>query len=384
MVNAAGTATFGAAISEHPNAAYAIGEAAGSVLDQVGVGADVAIVFVTRPHGDEMADIAAAVQAILQPTAFIGTTAVGVIGGPSEVEDVAAVSVWAGRTGPAEAVRLEVVRSSDGTAVVGMPDDAATGRRTLVLLTDPYSFPSEAFVRASNEQYPNLAIVGGMASAGGPGANRLAVQGEIHMEGAVGILLPEGVDDSTVVSQGCRPVGDPFIVTASEGNLIHELASRPALERLRSIVDDADADDRELLTHGLHVGLVIDESAEDYGRGDFLIRRVLGADHEAGALRIGDHAPIGTTLQFHVRDAATASGDLRAMLAPVEADAALLFTCNGRGTSLFGAPDHDAELVHGAVNGGAVAGMFCAGELGPVRRENHVHGFTASVLLFYG
>ena len=115
-----------------------------------------------------------------------------------------------------------------------------------------------------------------------------------------------------------------------------------------------------------------------------MIRGVLGADHETGAIRIGDHAPVGSTLQFHVRDAASASDDLREMLVPVEADAALVFTCNSRGTRLFGTPDHDAEMVHDAVHGGAVAGMFCAGEMGPVRGENHVHGFTASILLFYG
>jgi len=383
-MTAAGAATFGAAVSEHPDPAHAVGEAAGAVLDQVGPGADIALLFVTGPHVDAMGDIAAAVHTILQPGAFIGTTAVGVIGGPTEVEDIPAVSVWAGRTGTSEAVRLEVVRSSDGTAIIGMPDDAAVGRRTLILLTEPYSFPTEAFVRASNEQYPNLTIVGGMASAGGPGANRLAVQGEIHVEGAVGILLPDGTDDRAVVSQGCRPVGDPFIVTASDRNLVHGLGSRPALERLRTLIDDAEEDDRALLARGLHVGLVVDESVAEFERGDFLIRGVLGADHDAGAIRIGDHAPVGTTLQFHVRDAASASADLQELLGPVEADAALVFTCNGRGTQLFESPDHDAELVHDAVHGGAVAGMFCAGELGPVRGQNHVHGVTASVLLFYG
>ncbi|MEZ5244269.1 MAG: FIST N-terminal domain-containing protein [Acidimicrobiales bacterium] len=383
-MTAAGAATFGAAISEHPDPAHAVAEAAGAVLDQVGPGADVVLLFVAGAHADAITDIASAVNAILQPGALIGSTAVGVIGGPTETEDVPAVSVWAGRTGPAEAVRLEVVRSPDGTAVVGMPDGAGIGRRTLILLTEPYSFPTEAFLQAGNEQYPGLAIVGGMASAGGPGANRLVVQGETHIDGAVGILLPEGLDDTTIVSQGCRPVGTPLIVTSSDRNMVHELASRPALERLRGVIDDADGDERELLSRGLHVGLVIDERAAEFGRGDFLIRGVLGADHEAGAIRIGDHAPVGTTLQFHVRDAASASEDLREMLAPVGADAALVFTCNGRGVRLFGEPDHDAEMVHAAVHGGAVAGMFCAGELGPVQGRNHVHGLTASILLFYG
>ncbi|MFT5200799.1 MAG: small ligand-binding sensory domain FIST [Candidatus Aldehydirespiratoraceae bacterium] len=382
---AAGAATYGAAVSEHPDAAHAVAEAAGAVLDQVGPGVDMAILFVTGPHREAMAEIASAVHAILRPVAFVGTTAVSVIGGRSEVEDVAAVSVWAGHVGDAEAVRLEVVQSPDGTAVIGMPDEAAIGRRTLVLLAEPFTFPTEAFVRASNEQYPDLTIFGGLASAGGGlGANRLTVQGEMHYDGAVGVLLPAGLDEVGVVSQGCRPVGDPYTVTRSEGNLVHELGMRPAMDRLRTLIDDADEDDRALLSRGLHVGLVVNETADDLSTGDFLIRGVLGADHQAGALRIGDHAPVGSTLQFHVRDANSATDDLTERLGSVDADAALVFTCNGRGTQLFGAPDHDASMVYDAVNGGAVAGMFCAGEIGPVAGQNHVHGFTASVLLFYG
>lgn len=380
----AGTATFGAAVSEHPDAADAVAEAAGAVLDAVGPGADIAFLFVTGPHAAVIEEIAGAVRAILRPVALCGATAVSVIGGPSEVEDVAAVSIWAGHVGDAEAVRLEVVATSDGTAVVGMPDDAAIGRRTLVLLADPFTFPTEAFVRATNDQYPNLQVIGGLASAGGPGANRLIAQGEVHHDGAVGILLPEGFDTPTVVSQGCRPVGDPFIVTASDGNLVTELGSQPALDRLRALVDEADDEERTLLARGLHVGIVVDESAAEFGRGDFLIRAVLGSDPARRGIRIGDQVPVGTTLQFHVRDAASADADLDGLLASVDADAALVFTCNGRGTALFGVPDHDAALVSATVHGGAVSGMFCAGEIGPVRGRNHVHGFTASVLLFYG
>ena len=58
------------------------------------------------------------------------------------------------------------------------------------------------------------------------------------------------------------------------------------------------------------------------------------------------------------------------------------FTCNGRGENLFGRAGHDAELVHDLTGSRATAGMFCAGEFGPVAGANHVHGFTASSLLF--
>jgi small ligand-binding sensory domain FIST len=83
-----------------------------------------------------------------------------------------------------------------------------------------------------------------------------------------------------------------------------------------------------------------------------------------------------------VRDAGTADEDLRLLLAGPPASAALVFTCNARGSRFFGAPDHDALAVHDATGRGAVAGMFCAGEIGPVGPVNHVHGYTASVLLF--
>ena len=87
-------------------------------------------------------------------------------------------------------------------------------------------------------------------------------------------------------------------------------------------------------------------------------------------------------MQFHVRDADAADEDLRELLAGVDADAALLFTCNGRGAHLFGVPDHDAGLVEQLLGPIPLAGAFCAGEIGPVGGRNFLHGFTASLALF--
>lgn len=376
---------FGAGISEHPDPADAVGEVVGTVVERIGIEPDIAVLFVSGHPRDRFAEIASAVHELLAPRTIIATTAVSAIGGDLEAEEGPAVSLWAAHVGPAEAVRLETIRTEDGTAVVGMPDGAAVGRRTLILLTEPFSFPADAFLHASNEQYPGLAIVGGVASApGGPGDNRLFVDGAVHTDGAVGILLPEGLGEFTVVSQGCRPVGEPLTVTAADGNLVRGLGSRPALERLSELYDEADDSERALISNGLHVGLAVDETTEAFGRGDFLVRGVLGADQSEGALRIGARAAVGTTLQFQVRDAESARADLRELLRSVDADAALVFSCNGRGHRLFGESDHDATAVAEAAERGAVAGMFCAGEFGPIRGQNHVHGFTASMLFLYG
>jgi small ligand-binding sensory domain FIST len=198
----------------------------------------------------------------------------------------------------------------------------------------------------------------------------------------VGFVLPPEVATSVIVSQGCRPIGRPMAVTGATANLVESLASEPALPLLLRLIESLDPDDRSLAAAGLHFGRVVDERADTFGPGDFLIRNVLGAVRERNAVAVGDEPPVGTTVQFQVRDAVAADEDLRAMLADATGDAALVFTCNGRGQRLFGEPDHDARVVHDALGSPALAGMFCAGEIGPVGGRSFVHGFTASVLLF--
>jgi small ligand-binding sensory domain FIST len=380
-MSAPGTQRFGAAVSRHPIASTAIGEVVGAVLDQVGFGPDVAALFVTAPHLRAVGDLVDVVRAVLGPRVLVGATASAVIGGAEEIEDAPAVSLWAGRVGAVRPLRLDAFADNGGWTVTGLPRDLGRAPATLVLLTDPDTFPTDAFLRQVAEVAPATTVIGGLASAGRGAGNRLVLDGLLLDDGAVGFLLEEA-PTRVVVSQGCRPIGEPFIVTRAEHNFIHELGGRPALERVQQLIDGASPADRSLLVQGLHAGIVIDESKADFARGDFLVRNVLGANRESGAVAVGDLVEAGTTVQFQVRDAATADEDLRALLDGPPAASALVFTCNGRGSHLFAEPDHDAALVAEAVRGGAVAGMFCAGEIGPVGGRTFLHGFTASVLLF--
>jgi small ligand-binding sensory domain FIST len=329
-------------------------------------------------------DIAAAVRTLLAPRVLLGATASAVIGGEREVEDAPALSLWAGRfAGSVESVRLEARQTVDGWELAGLDPAAGERARTLIAVADPFSFPVGDVLTALEARHPTLAVVGGLASAArGPGGNRLVLDGSLYDHGAVGVLLDATASPTAVVSQGCRPVGHPFIVTRSERNVLYELAGRPALERLLEMVEELSPEDRTLAARGLHCGIAIDESKLDYERGDFLIRGVLGADREAGAVAVGDAVPVGATVQFQVRDAASADDDLHEMLSGRRAGGALVFTCNGRGVQLFGTPHHDASAVSQLLDTSAVGGMFCAGEIGPVGGRNHMHGFTASVALF--
>ncbi|MEO7557351.1 MAG: FIST N-terminal domain-containing protein [Acidimicrobiales bacterium] len=377
------TAPYGAAMSEHPLATHATGEVIGQVLEAVGPAPDLAVLFVTAAHTGALAEMAETVRKLLQPTTLLAVTAVSVLAGGREVEEQPAVSLWAGNVGGVPTpVRLEMVPGDDGLTVRGLPPEAADGPRTLVLLADPFQLPVDTFVAELASTHPQLQVVGGVASAArAPGGNRLVLDSCVFTDGAVGALLPAGAPVSTVVSQGCRPIGTPMIVTKAEGQIVYALAGQRALDRLTSLVEAMTVEDRGLVQNGLHVGRVIDERKATFGRGDFLIRNILGGDRDVGALAVGDEVPVGATLQFHVRDAESADQDLRELLDGRSAAGALVFTCNGRGMHFFGRPDHDAEVVAEQV-GPAVAGMFCAGELGPVGERSFLHGFTASILLF--
>jgi small ligand-binding sensory domain FIST len=368
---------FAAALSEHPNPAVAVGEVTGQVLDVLGTaGADLALLFVTGHHAAALADAGDVVRTLLHPATLLGVTAVSVLANGREVEETPAVSLWAGRFGA-----VHPLRYGPGAEPTAPPFEPSA----LVLLGDPFSFPAEEAFASLAERFPGLPVIGGMASAArGPGGNRLLLDDAVVGAGAVGAFLGPGLEVETVVSQGCRPVGRPYAVTAAEGNVVRELAGQPPMRRLEALATDELSEDEVATINrgGLHVGRVIDERKVDPGRGDFLVRNVVGAREADGALTVGGAVQLGQTLQFQIRDARAADADLRAALAGRSAAASLLFTCTGRGQRLFGRPDHDATAVRDAFGAIPLAGGFCAGELGPVGGRNHVHGFTASLALF--
>jgi len=378
---------FAAGLSQHPSPAVAVGEVIGQILDKLDIEGsgppDLAILFVTPPHAGALEDAVRTIRDTLHPGALLGCAAISVVGGGREVEQSPGVALWAGMTGPVTPFHLTVQDTPDGQTVTGWPDEIPDDPSALLLIPDPFSFPADPFLARFDQDRPGLPVVGGMASAArGPGGNRLVIDDRVVSAGAVGTFLPSSLTVTPVVSQGCRPVGSPFAVTRAEGNIVYELGGKPALERLQDVATGATDADRHLLSQFVHIGRVIDESKVEFDRGDFLIRNVLGADPRAGAIMVNDEVVVGSTLQFQVRDAVSAGEDLAHLMTSRQADGALLFTCNGRGSHMFTAPDHDASVVSDSLGGAPLAGMFCAGELGPIGGRNFVHGFTASVVLF--
>ena len=372
---------FGSALSTLADTGPALGEALTLAAAPLVNAPDVVLCFASPHHLDDVGTVAKRAHAIVAPGGTsMGVVAEGVIGGPREADVGPGLALWVASL-PGAAWRsshLEAMRTPDGLAVGGWeePDDPCGA----ILLSDPYSFPAGPFAKRLGDR--GLRVAGGLANGGGgPGRGALFRDGAVHRSGAVSLAFGGGIEFRTVVSQGCRPVGEPAIVTASNGTTILQIGGKPALEFLQDLMDTLEPEDQRLVRGGLQLGVAVDEYRTDFGRGDFLIRGVVGADPDSGSLSVGETVPVGRTVQFQVRDPGGADADLRSLLS-VEptGSGVLIFSCNGRGSRFFGRPNHDAAVVGEVLEPMAVAGFFAAGEIGPIGGENHLHGFTASIV----
>jgi small ligand-binding sensory domain FIST len=357
--------------------------------------ADLAMMFYSPHHCAELESLAQNVQERLQPRCLLGCPGETVVSNDREIETGPVLGLWLAKWGrPVEVTpfHLVVEETSEGYSLLGWPDNlhsADPKQSVLLLLADPFTFPVDDFLRQVNEEYPGLRVMGGMASGGRqPGENPMLLGQQAMDQGAVGVLVQGPATIRSVVSQGCRPIGRHMVITKAQENIIIELGGKPPLAQLQELWQTLSPKDQELVRRGLHIGRVINEYQGEFQRGDFLIRNVMEIDQQSGALAVTERVRVGQTVQFHVRDAATADEDLQQLLQfeqrahAGKPAGALLLSCNGRGTRLFDKPDHDARTIRNAIGAVPLAGFFAQGELGPVGGQNFIHGFTASVVLF--
>ncbi|MEO1063858.1 MAG: FIST N-terminal domain-containing protein [Actinomycetota bacterium] len=369
----------GAGISTHPGARDATGEVIGQILERVGTAPELAVLVVAG-HADELDEIVGAIRSTLTPGVLVGTSARTLVGGGREYEGRSAIGLLALHGAAGQGMRITTRAVDRGTRLDGLDPSVLARAHSLVLVADPFSFPAAAVLDHLSNRHPHLTIVGAMTSAAQrPGGNQLVLDDGIERSGAVALALDGSVRLDAVVSPACRPIGTPFTVTASDGPAVLELGGRPATERLRELLADLSPADRALATTGLHAGRVVDEHREAFGAGDFVIRSIRGIDRTGGSIVVGDRLPVGSIFQFQLRDPDAADRDLRSRLRDRAGGAALLFTCEGRGSALFGEPDHDAAVVDDLLDGIPLLGMSCSSEIGPGAAGTQLHGFTAAL-----
>jgi small ligand-binding sensory domain FIST len=356
---------------------------------------DLGLVFLTPSFFGVASQILELIRVHAQVPLLAGCSSASLVAGGEEIEDRSGLALGLYSLPGAElkAVRFtqEQVDESSGPAY-WQQENGVTPEETngWLCFADPFHLDSEAWLRGWNEAYPHRPILGGLAS-GDHSAQRTQVylNGEAFEQGGVAVSVGGGVALASLISQGCTPIGETWTITKAERNLIHEIGNRPAYEVLAETFARLPADHQRQAQGNLFVGLVVNEYLEEFHRGDFLIRNLMGVDPNTGTIAIGAYPRPGQTIQFQCRLASAGTEDLKAMLVRTEKALAgrhvyggCLCSCNGRGQRLFGEPNHDARYIQEHLGPFGLAGFFCNGELGPVGEKNFLHGYTASLALF--
>jgi len=359
----------------------------------------IALVFVTPNFKNRFEEIIERIRFEAKAVHLVGCTAAGLIGNSREVEGSSGISLLLLRLPKTE---LTPYHFSAGElesenppgywlAKTGVRAEAANG---WLLFGDPLHTPCDRLIAELNQNYPGKPLIGGLAGAGtGPGGQEqevaLFLDNQIFTSGAVGIAIGRGTRVDAIIAQGCTPIGQPHTITKVDQNLIFEIGSQPAYDVLVDTVKKLDSDTQFRARGNLFIGLVTNEYLDEYKRGDFLVRNILGANPEQGVLAVGALPKPGQTLQFQLRDKVAAHDELVGLLDATRRKlghslpaAALICSCNGRGVNLFQTPNHDAEQVSKTFDAIQVGGFFCNGEIGPVGDKNFLHGYTAAIALF--
>lgn len=361
----------------------------------------VGLVFATPEYVPHLEDFLEIVRLHAHIPILIGGSGQGLVGVGKEMEEKSGFTLLLLHLPGATVKPVKLSASSvedaaaSGTSVpavwhraTGIPRDTV---KAWFVVADPFAFPVEKWMPQWNDAYPGVPVFGGLAS-GHASANEswVFLDGEA-VEGAVALAFGGDIDIQTVVSQGCKPIGEPYTITSVDQNVLYTLGSQPAYKILDGAFQALSEEEKEHARGHLFAGLAMSEYVEEFKRGDFLVRSILGADPNTGAVAIAAKPRVGQTLQYQLRDAEAASGDLHFRLMQKQAElresgsvpvAAFLCTCNGRGVDLFGDVSHDAQAVDRYFPGLPLAGFFANGEFGPVGRQSYVHGYTAAVALF--
>lgn len=374
--------------AEPPTEAF--GDAAREARGRIGGEVDLAVVLVAGSYLAAIDDGLPLVRRELDCEELIGCGASGLVVTGSELESESGVLVWVGSFpgGEVEVMRVEGEPGVGPEEISGL-EGMLEGASAVIALADPHTFAPDSLIQRCNADRPGMPLIGGLASASIPGMPTLFLGGRGVEEGGAVAAALRGVDVLPCVAQGAEPVGPEVAITAAHQNVIEQLAFEPALAKLNEIVSGLDPSERAVAAQrGMLVGVTIDENQPEHVRGDFLVRPIVGADREAGSIAIGEIVRVGQTLRLHSRDPVSAGVELRDALS-LQAEAlgeagaagALMFTCNGRGRSMFGEPGHDAGLVEEIIDA-PLGGFFCSGEIGPVSGRNFLHGFTATMAIF--
>lgn len=367
-------------------------EAAIALREQLGQNPTLGLLFVSPDYIEHLDDVLEITRLHGHVPILAGCTSLGLIGTGEESEALSGFSLMLLSMPGCEVhpfnFTQSMIEESGGVAdywhhKTGVATDNI---KAWMVFVDPFNCQIDAWLKQWNKAYPGVPCFGGLACGPSTSNESWVYLNDKIVECGLAIGLGGDIRVDTLVSQGCRPIGEPLTVTQAQQNFLLTIGSKPAFEVLNDVYQSLPDKERQNARGHLFAGLAMNEYVEDFKRGDFLIRNIVAADPSSGAVAINALPRVGQTIQYHLRDAAAATADLKALLKEAQqhapnAAAGFLCNCNGRGRELFDVANHDAKLIDHHFPNLPLTGFFGNGEIGPIGTQNYSHGYTASLAL---
>ncbi|BEL05134.1 FIST N-terminal domain-containing protein [Actinoplanes sichuanensis] len=259
----------------------------------------------------------------------------------------------------------------------------------LMMLTDGLAGDLREVVRGSYAVTgATVPLVGGAASENlSMGATHQFADGKLMSNSLIAVWINSPHPLGIGVAHGWHPIGDPMTVTRAEGNVIHELDGRPAVDAYLGQRGDqlpaGEPEDGEgptfaRLTFDHPLGLA-------NAAGTFDGRHILGRTAEGSLIMFGhvSEQSVVQVLAGNQRDLLDAAGSAAA--AAVQrlggtARGALVFSCAGRVTPLGDQVPEEAAAIRDQLGAAPFAGFFTYGEFARVTGSTGFHNATVVVL----
>lgn len=345
--------------------ATSLTRAAEGCLANLGSDPDLVLAFVTSDYRKNLSQLIEILQIDGHASRIVGATGSGLYGFQKEHENTTGISLLFLKL-PKTEIKIFENPSNAAAIRLAVPDPAG-----FFLFGNPVASDAGGALPVLHESFPEVPLVGGCA-AGGPGAEDVFVFTEsgIVRSGELLLALSGPLRVVPLVSQGCSPIGEPFVVTGSRDENVLTIGRKEAFSVLAATWEALPDELQAEAVGNICAGLAINEQVDHYDIGNFLIRHIVSTDLEKGWLELADSPREGQTMQFQMRDGSAAGEELRKHCRHIREQhgtpfAGVLCGGQGRGKQLYDAEDRDVRLIEEHLGTFPLAGFFSNGEFGP-------------------
>lgn len=363
---------------------------------------DCDLLMIHASVGHNFEELASEARRLAPRALIVGASCCGVIGREGVSETMKDVAVMAVKGPELHAVHVDGVFGHNSLEKARELADgilkSLPGVNMVYFLASGIDIANDECIRAIEEVMgPEVTVFGATSADNMRGLTSYQIFGDQvfeHSAWLVGFADP-GLKVITGASHGFVAVGDPLVVTKSEGNRIIELNGRPAWNEYTSRLGlEPGADCGHTIPIGALAELLDESLAVEYGNSHIL--RVVTSRDGDGTMHYATTIPEGTHLWLTIRDEDRIFSDMDRMTSRMCAEAGgakpvAVFhaDCLARGRHMFNRILKE-ELVSRMqapfVSDCGVPpwiGMYGFGEFARLGGKNEYHNYTSAVYALY-